>query len=207
MNAIMPWVIELRVVSLPATANRTTKKPNSSSVSLCRRRRPAINLVTMSSPGFSARSARHLHGVHDQLDSRRPSVVARELRIRRRRPSGWTSRTASCGPPAAHRSARRWPAVAVHTTPVRRSRRNPRPRPPWRCRCARSSSSSRSRLDGARSEPAGDDLAQLGVLRGVHVDQRRPCPPRADSGSASVAVPRHAVFCRRRTRRCAATPP
>ena len=32
-NAIMPWVMELRVVSLPATASMTTKKPNSSSES------------------------------------------------------------------------------------------------------------------------------------------------------------------------------
>ncbi|CKT27811.1 Uncharacterised protein [Mycobacterium tuberculosis] len=29
----MPWVMELRVVSLPATASITTKKPNSSSES------------------------------------------------------------------------------------------------------------------------------------------------------------------------------
>jgi hypothetical protein len=56
-NAFMPWVVALRVVSLPATARAITKKPNSSSVSP----RPSLSawtsLVTMSSRGFAFRSA------------------------------------------------------------------------------------------------------------------------------------------------------
>ncbi|SIF18334.1 Uncharacterised protein [Mycobacteroides abscessus subsp. abscessus] len=55
VKAIMPWVIELREVSLPATASMITKKPNSSSESLPSPSTSAlISVVTMSSPGFSA---------------------------------------------------------------------------------------------------------------------------------------------------------
>ncbi|SIE28993.1 Uncharacterised protein [Mycobacteroides abscessus subsp. abscessus] len=53
VKAIMPWVIELRVVSLPATANAMTKKPNSSSESLSPSTSALMSVVTMSSPGFS----------------------------------------------------------------------------------------------------------------------------------------------------------
>ena len=57
VKAIMPWVIELRVVSLPATASRITKKPNSSSESLWPSTSACTSLVTRSSPGWPARSA------------------------------------------------------------------------------------------------------------------------------------------------------
>ena len=53
----MPWLMELRVVSLPATVSRMTKNPNSSSVSP----RPSLSaltsLVTRSSRGLALRSA------------------------------------------------------------------------------------------------------------------------------------------------------
>ena len=50
-KAIMPWVIELRVVSLPATASIMTKNPNSSSVSFSPSMSALISAVTMSFPG------------------------------------------------------------------------------------------------------------------------------------------------------------
>ena len=52
MNAIIPWVIELRVVSLPATVSVTTNMPNSASVSWPSASE-SISVVTMSSPGSS----------------------------------------------------------------------------------------------------------------------------------------------------------
>ena len=53
----MPWVIALRVVSLPATARMMTKKPNSSSVSPRPSLSACTSLVTMSSSGLALRSA------------------------------------------------------------------------------------------------------------------------------------------------------
>ncbi len=53
----MPWVIELRVVSLPATASMITKKPNSSSESFSPSMSAWISAVTMSSVGFLPRSS------------------------------------------------------------------------------------------------------------------------------------------------------
>ena len=53
----MPWVIELRVVSLPATASMMTKKPNSSSESFSPSMSAWISVVTMSSVGFLPRSS------------------------------------------------------------------------------------------------------------------------------------------------------
>ena len=53
----MPCVIALRVVSLPATASRMTKKPNSSSVSPRPSLSALISLVTRSSRGMALRSA------------------------------------------------------------------------------------------------------------------------------------------------------
>ncbi len=46
----MPWVIELRLVSLPATASVTTNIPNSASVN-CPSASESISVLTMSSPG------------------------------------------------------------------------------------------------------------------------------------------------------------
>ena len=54
----MPWVIELRVVSLPATASRMTKNPNSSSVSFSPSMSALISAVTMS-PGVRPRVLGH----------------------------------------------------------------------------------------------------------------------------------------------------
>ena len=53
----MPWVIELRVVSLPATASMMTKKPNSSSESFSPSMSAWMSVVTMSSVGFLPRSS------------------------------------------------------------------------------------------------------------------------------------------------------
>ena len=47
----MPWEIAFRVVSLPATASRITKKPNSSEVSSPPSISAVTSLVTMSSRG------------------------------------------------------------------------------------------------------------------------------------------------------------
>ena len=56
-KAFMPWVMALRVVSLPATASIMTKKPNSSSVRPRSSTWALMSLVTMSSCGFALRSA------------------------------------------------------------------------------------------------------------------------------------------------------
>ena len=77
----MPWVMELRVVSLPATASRMTKKPNSSSESLWPSTSASISLVTMSGPGFLRPVGGHLHGVHDQFDRGGDGVVVGELGV------------------------------------------------------------------------------------------------------------------------------
>ena len=53
----MPWVIELRVVSFPATESMMTKKPNSSSESFSPSMSAWIKVVTMSSVGFLPRSS------------------------------------------------------------------------------------------------------------------------------------------------------
>ena len=66
----MPWVIELRVVSLPATASMMTKKPNSSSESFSPSMSAWISVVTMSSVGFLPRSSAIGHRVHDQFHRR-----------------------------------------------------------------------------------------------------------------------------------------
>ena len=53
----MPWVMALRVVSLPATASIITKYPNSSSPSAWPSISALISLVTMSSAGHLRRSS------------------------------------------------------------------------------------------------------------------------------------------------------
>ena len=70
----MPWVMELRVVSLPATASITTKKPNSSSESFSPSISASTSWVTMSSAGILAALVGHLHRVLDQLDRRHRRV-------------------------------------------------------------------------------------------------------------------------------------
>ena len=57
MNATMPWLIALRVVSLPATESRIVKKPNSSEVSSWPSMSAVTSFVTMSLAGFSLRSS------------------------------------------------------------------------------------------------------------------------------------------------------
>ena len=56
-NAIIPWVVALRVVSLPATARRTTNQPNSSAVSFSPSTSAWTSLVTRSSRGSTSRLA------------------------------------------------------------------------------------------------------------------------------------------------------
>ena len=63
VNAIMPWVIELRVVSFPAIARVTTNIPNSASVSWPSAS-ASISVVTMSSPGSSALRAANCIAYH-----------------------------------------------------------------------------------------------------------------------------------------------
>lgn len=53
----MPCVIALRVVSFPATANRITKKPNSSAESESPSTSAWTSLVTMSGIGHFLRSS------------------------------------------------------------------------------------------------------------------------------------------------------
>ena len=166
----MPWVIELRVVSLPATASRMTKKPNSSSESLCPSTSASISLVTMSSPGFLRPVGGHLHGVHDQFDRGGHRVVAGELRIL----------------VADHLVG---PVEQLHAVFLRHTHQ---PGDGLQRQLARHlfdevagtfGGGGRDDLPGAlvevvaqpldrpRGEAAGDDLAQVGVLRGVHVEQ------------------------------------
>ena len=141
----MPWVIELRVVSLPATASMMTKKPNSSSESFSPSMSASIRVVTMSSVGFLPRSVGHRHRVHDQFHRRLRGIDVGVLGVRRHRSSRWTSGTACRGPPAEHPAGRRWPATAARTTPARRSRRCPRPPPILAMLWARWASSSSRR--------------------------------------------------------------
>ena len=79
----MPWVMALRVVSLPATASISTKKPNSSSDSPCPSISALISLVTMSSRGQPRRSSAMFMLVAEDLD-RRPRagvLLAGQLRV------------------------------------------------------------------------------------------------------------------------------
>ena len=77
----MPCVIELRVVSLPATASVTTNMPNSAS----ERRWPSasawISVVTMSSPGFSRFRAANCMAYHINSPADGQRVVVREFRV------------------------------------------------------------------------------------------------------------------------------
>ena len=161
----MPWVIELRVVSLPATVNVTTNMPNSSSVSWPSAS-ASISVLTMSSPGSLALrcancmayqinspvepsesysrelgvvAADHLVGPVEQLLAvlqRDPEKPGDRLqRQLARQPGGRSRRT----PAAAASAAMRLRALVEL--------------------CAQP-------LDGAGREPAGDDLAQPGCVRG-----------------------------------------
>ena len=56
-KACMPWLMALRVVSLPATARISTNQPNSSERERRRRSVAATSLVTMSSAGHALRSS------------------------------------------------------------------------------------------------------------------------------------------------------
>ena len=66
-NAIMPWVIELRVVSLPATASMITKKPNSSSESFSPSMSAWISVRDDVVGRVLAPLLGHRHRVHDQF--------------------------------------------------------------------------------------------------------------------------------------------
>ncbi len=55
---------------------------------------------------------------------------------------------------------------------------------------ARSARSARSCLDGARREGPRDDLAQMGVVRGVHVRAVRTCRSRSGALDGAVGVAR-----------------
>ena len=58
VSAFMPWLMALRVVSLPATTRSTKKEPNSSGVRLCPSTSAWEMVVVMSSRGWRSRSAR-----------------------------------------------------------------------------------------------------------------------------------------------------
>ena len=76
----MPWVIELRVVSLPATVSVTTNIPNSASVSWPSASE-SISVLTMSSPGSSALRAANCmaYQINSPVDCQR--VVLGELGV------------------------------------------------------------------------------------------------------------------------------
>jgi hypothetical protein len=60
-KACIPWVMALRVVSLPATASSNTKNPNSSELNSCPSVSAWTSLVTMSSIGQRLRSSARFH--------------------------------------------------------------------------------------------------------------------------------------------------
>ena len=53
----MPWLIALRVVSLPATTSRMKNEPNSWAVSRSPSSSACISPLVMSSRGFASRSS------------------------------------------------------------------------------------------------------------------------------------------------------
>ena len=123
-KASMPCVMALRVVSLPATASISTKKPNSSSDSFV----PVDLGADQLGDDVVARAAApllgHGHAVAEDLDGGHLAGVRLVGNSgRRSRSSGWTSRRSCRGPPAGRRSGRRWPAAAARTPRRRRSRR------------------------------------------------------------------------------------
>ncbi len=166
----MPWVIELRVVSLPATASRMTKNPNSSSESLWPSTSASTSLVTMSSPGVRGPVGGHLHGVHDQLDRGGHGVVGLELGVlvadhlvgpvEQLHPV-FLRHTQQAGDGLQRKFARH--LLDEVAGPLRRRGLHDLPGPLAQVVA--------QALDGPRREAAGDDLAQVGVLRGVHVEQ------------------------------------
>ncbi|SKX88609.1 Uncharacterised protein [Mycobacteroides abscessus subsp. abscessus] len=56
-KAFMPWLIALRVVSLPATVSRMKKNPNSASSRCCPSISALTSVLTMSSTGHFRRSS------------------------------------------------------------------------------------------------------------------------------------------------------
>ena len=162
----MPWVIELRVVSLPATVSVTTNIPNSASVSWPSASE-SINVLTMSSPGSSAfRCANCMaYQINSPVD-----------------PSESYSANSGSSPPII------W---LVQSNSLPRSSIRDAEKPgdglQWQLtRDLEDEITGRLRgglggdalrplvelgaqpLDGPRSEPAGDDLAQPSVLGVVH---------------------------------------
>ena len=166
----MPWVMELRVVSLPATASRMTKKPNSSSESLWPSTSASISLVTMSSPGILRPVGGHLHGVHDQFDRGAHRVVAGELGVLvadhlvgpvEQLHAVFLGHPQQSGDGLQRKFARDLLDEVAGTLGGRVGDDAPGTLVQVVAQA----------LDGPGSEAAGDDLAQLGVLRGVHVEQ------------------------------------
>ena len=70
----MPWLIALRVVSLPATTSSRKNEPSSPAVSRClpfsSSTSACISVVVMSSRGLSSRSSREREPVLEQLHAR-----------------------------------------------------------------------------------------------------------------------------------------
>ena len=70
----MPWLIALRVVSLPATTSSRKNEPSSPGVSLCMpfssSTSACISVVVMSSRGLSSRSCASVEAVLEQLHAR-----------------------------------------------------------------------------------------------------------------------------------------
>ena len=132
-SAIMPWVIELRVVSLPATASMIDEEAElvvgellAVDVGLDQRRDDVVGRVLAPLVG-------HGHRVHDQFHRRLRRIDVGELGILA---AGHLVGPAEQLVAVLLRNAeqtRRWPAAAARTTPVRRSRRCPRRQRPWRC--------------------------------------------------------------------------
>ena len=202
----MPWVIELRVVSLPATASMITKKPNSSSESFSPSMSAWISVVTMSSVGFLPRSsamaiAYMISSIDDCAGSTSaysgssPPVISLDQRNSLSR--------SSCGTPSR-------PAMACsgssHDTCSTKS-----PAALGGRGLGDVLGALREFLlqpsDGAGRETAGDDLAQPGVVRRVHVEHDVALQLdllALSSPSARSGWRRSASW---RRRRCAATPP
>ena len=204
-NAIMPWVIELRVVSLPATASMITKKPNSSSESFSPSMSAWISVVTMSSVGFLPRSSAIFHGVHDQLHRRLRGIDVGVLRV--------LATGHLVGPAeqlvavllrhAQQAGDRLQRQLARHLLDEVAGALGRRGLGDFLGALA-SSSCSRPIARGVK--PAGDDLAQPGVVRRVHVEHDAALQVDLSRASCPAATPGWRRSASWRRCRCGATP-
>ena len=168
----MPWVIALRVVSLPATASRMTKNANSTSsiafavdVGLDQLRHDVVGRTAAPLLG-------HGVGVAHQLGVG-SDVVRLEVGVVGVHDASSSSGTASRGRPLARRAGPRSPAAAGASRCRRRSCRCPSRLAVGDDVAGRGGELLLQRRDRPRREKPRHELAQPGVFGRVVVDQQR----------------------------------